>query len=233
MLSKQVFSSHHQKCTVVFIYCHPGLGMQTFSYTAGSYTGIPRAALCFSVWALELKLTVFLICFLAESVINKSPKSSAQIPAPAKPGGSLKVVRGVNCLTHFSSLQQSRYKLFKRNALKSLPSRGFLQIHTHEKKVTELILTHEETAFFSTTMLPKYVAFYISTVSPLERRRKDCNDRKDIKGTEYQWTSMLRQKWVKDVLEILSWYQKMTETTRKVAPEELRCDLSIYIFLVV
>ena len=46
----------------------------------------------------------------------------------------------------------------------------------------------EETAFFPTTTLPKYVGFYISTVSPPKRGRKNPNDRKDMKGTEYHWT---------------------------------------------
>lgn len=86
-------------------------------------------------------------CFLAESVINKPPKASAQITTPAKPEGSLKVMRGVNCLIHFSSLQQSRYKLFKRNALKSFPWRGFLLIHVHDKRVTDLILTMRRQLF--------------------------------------------------------------------------------------
>lgn len=44
------------------------------------------------------------------------------------------------------------------------------------------------------TMLPKRVGFYISTVSPPRRWRKNSNDRKDMKGTEYHWTSMLKQK---------------------------------------
>lgn len=60
-----------------------------------------------------------------------------------------------------------------------------MQIHAHEKRVTDLILTDEEIAFFSKTMLPKYAGFYISTVSPPERRRKNFDDRKYMKATEY------------------------------------------------
>lgn len=93
-------------------------------------------------------------------------------------------MRGVNYLIHFPSLQQSRYKLFKRNALKSFPSKGLLQIHANEKRVTDLILTDEETVVFFMTMFPKHVGFYNSTVSPLDRRRKNSNVRKDMKGSE-------------------------------------------------
>lgn len=50
----------------------------------------------------------------------------------------------------------------------------------------------EETAFFPYHYPPKYVRFYISTVSLLKRRRKNPNDRKDMKGTEYHWTLMLK-----------------------------------------
>lgn len=146
-----------------------------------------KSSIVFFSLSSRIKTNRVFNCFLAQSVINKPPKASAQIVAPANPGGSLKVMRDMNCLVHFSSLQQSRYKLSKRNALKSFPSRGLLQIHVHEKRVTDLILTDEETAFFSKTMLPKYAGFYISTVSPPERRRKNSDYRKYMKATEYHW----------------------------------------------